>query len=385
MPLNSIIVATGSCIPEVEVSNEDFLDHRFYTKDGQPEPKKAELIIKKFLQRTGIKSRRYAREDQVASDLGADALKNALETSETDINSLDVIIGASNFGDIKAPEYRSDFVPSLTTRVLSKTAQLTGYELQPDKKIKTFDIIYGCPGWLEALIIADMHIQTGKAKRVAVVAMETLSRISDPHDRDSMIYADGAGVAILEAVQGEKKEGILSYASRSILQFESKGAYRDVTDCSQYLTMGFSNNPEYASDRLFLKMFGPNVAQLAIQYIPEVIMEAIDLAGVKLEDVAMYLLHQANETLDKDMAVKTGVKAEDLDEKVPLTISWLGNSSVATIPTLLDLVVRGKLQSENGSYHSLHPGDRVILASIGASMNVNALLYKMPQKDYFAN
>ena len=384
MVLNSIITATGRCIPEVEIPNSHFLAHTFYTKSGEVERKNTPFIIEKFVERTGISSRRYARDDQVASDLGAIALRHALD-SRIDINTLDMIIAATNYGDISAPHYCCDFVPNIATRVLQKA----GYDGSKGREIKAIDIPYGCPCWLEGLILADIYIQQGLAKKIAVVAAETLSRVCDPHDKDSMIYADGAGASIVEAFENETKEGILNSRSKTILYFKPAtglgSTAEPVTDCSKYLCNCPSNNLNYPNGRLFLKMLGPNVAQVARTYVPKILKEVLQDIHVSLEDVKLFLLHQANRQLDHDMARDTGIKEEELDGKVPVTIDWLGNSSVATIPTLLDLIARGELRNGNGQQYTLHPNDVIIFGSVGGSMHVNAVAYKVPKEFSFKN
>jgi 3-oxoacyl-[acyl-carrier-protein] synthase III len=366
--LNTIITGTGSCVPEVNVSNEQFLQNTFYTKEGTPEIKKTELLVKKFYERTGIRSRRYARNDQVASDLGTEAVAYALAAAHRKVNELDMIIGATNFGDVQAPSYASDFVPSLATRVLKKLGH-TG------NGITALDVIAGCPGWLEATYTAHLHIQAGHARRVAVVAMETLSRISDPSDKDSMIYADGAGAVILEANEQYHRQGILSYASETVTQF--KAVNSSITSCADFLTMGPANDPALPQNRLYLKMIGPNVAQLAIERVPDIIKKVAEIDGISLNDISLFLLHQANKKLDHDMALATGVLPGELEQKVPITIDWLGNSSVATIPTMLDLIMRERAFT-NGHKYVFEPGKYLVFASVGASMNINAMIYRIP-------
>lgn len=369
---NSVITATGSYIPQREVPNSSFLDQKFYTKDGKPEMKESNIILKKFEERTGIKSRRYSSDNQVASDLGAIALMN----TGVDVHSLDMIIGASNYGDVRDIRHgmfhTSDFVPSVASRVARKA----GY-IEKSGDFKAYDIINGCPGFLEGVIDADLRIKNRLAEKVAIVGMETLSKVRDDYDKDSLIYSDGAGAVILERVVSNMKEGILSYTTKTIRYFDPKRS--DVTDCSEYLKMeGNPNNPLVEGDRLYLKMMGPNVAQLAIKHVPIIIKETLSKAKVNAEDVKMFLLHQANEKLDMDMALASGVKKEDLATKVPITLDFLGNSSVATIPTLMDLVFRNKLKNGDGHVFNLDPGDLVLMASVGAGMDINAVAYKMP-------
>jgi 3-oxoacyl-[acyl-carrier-protein] synthase III len=378
MYTNSIIIATGKYLPEIVLPNDAFLDHEFYTKEGVKEAKPTAFIIKKFKERTGINSRRYVREDQVSSDIGALALAHALDSYGIDITSIDTFIGATNFWDVPKVGHPPETVGNMATRVLQKTLAQKNIGWPEDKDVSAYDIAYGCPGWLEGLIQADMRIKLGLSKRVAVIAAETLSRISDPHDKDSLIYADGAGVAIIEAQTSERLEGILGHKSQTIPRY--KAVNSDVTDTSKYLTMGPSNNPNYPRDRRFLKMIGPNVAQLAIEYVPRMLVKLIKDNYINMDQIKYFLLHQAQEKLDHDMALKTGVSEEDLEKKVPMIIYDYANSSVATIPIMLDMILRKELRSTNGHQYGLVAGDIFLFGSIGGSMNANSALYRMPQK-----
>ena len=139
--------------------------------------------------------------------------------------------------------------------------------------------------------------------------------------------------------------------------------------------MGSSYDPDFDDDdRIFLKMRGRRLYEYAISNVPSLVKESLDRAGLGLTDVRRVLLHQANAKMD-DAIVKRLFRLYDEpvipDDIMPMTISWLGNSSVATVPTLLDLITRGEL---NG--HSFETGDVVVLASVGAGMNINSVVYR---------
>ncbi len=358
MGIYSVIVGTGSYIPEVKVKNENFLLNEFYGKDGKRLEKPNPEIIQKFQEITGIKERRYVENEQVASDIGYLAAKDALESSNTDKETLDYIIAAHDFGDVKADNRRSDFVPSIASRIKH------ALQIKNPKTIAK-DIAFGCPGWLQGVIDADYFIKSRDYKKIMVIGTETLSRISDPHDIDSMIYADGAGATILEARESETPQGILAHAVRS-----------DTLNEAYYLWMDKSNNPEYLGDDLLLKMEGTKVYKYAVSEVAGVVKEALDKAGLTLDNVDKVLIHQANERLDRDVlqrVYKIYGKTEVDYNKLPITISWLGNSSVATIPTMLDLMLKDSLYN-----HKLKQGDIIVFASIGAGMNINSAVYKFP-------
>src|SRR6476661_3791640 len=188
----SIITATGSYLPETVVLNSDFLNHKFFEKDGTAITRDNAEVIQKFQDITEITERRYAAKDQHASDLGYLAAKNALESGNIDPETLDYIIVAHNFGDVPLGSTRPDILPSISSRIkhLLKIKN-------PD--CVAYDLPFGCPGWVQGIIQADYFIRSGDAKKILVIGTETLSRVVDPHDRDTMIFADGAGATVLEA------------------------------------------------------------------------------------------------------------------------------------------------------------------------------------------
>jgi len=356
----SIIIGTGSYVPSRKVRNESFIGNEFYDSDGKKLDKTNDEIIEKFGKITGIAERRYVTDDLVTSDISFLAAKDALESSKIDKESLDYIIVAHDFGDVSADNRRSDFVPSLAARVKQKLA------VQNPKTI-AYDLVFGCPAWLQGMIQSDYYLKSGDAKRTLVIGAEVLSRVSDPHDRDSMIYADGAGATIVEATGSPDNSGIgiLSHAARS-----------DALEQTYMLRMGKSYDPDYRGNELFLKMDGHKLYEYALRTVPLVVRESLVKAGLSLGDVNKVLLHQANAKMDEAILKRLfrlyGVK-EAPPYVMPMIISWLGNSSVATLPTLLDLLLKGKLDN-----HGLKKGDVVVFASVGAGMNINSMVYRMP-------
>ena len=350
---NSIITGTGSYIPTVKMPNKHFLAHDFYGADGIKLEKSNDEIINKFQEITCIDERRYVPDELNASDIAFLCAKMALDG--TDKEDLDYIIVAQNFGDVKAGNIRSDMVPTIAARVKHKLKIENPYTV-------AYDIPFGCPGWLHGMILADYYIKSGDAKRVLVVGVETLSRVSDPHDIDSMIYGDGAGAALVEAT--DQDVGILSHVTRS-----------DTFKDAYLLGVGKSYNPNHNGDELFIKMQGHEIYRYALRKVPEVVKRSLDKAGFTLTDVKKVLIHQANQKMDEAILKRLFklYKEKNIPEHImPMTISWLGNSSVATLPTLFDLLQRGKLNN-----HKLHPGDIVVFASVGAGMNTNSMVYRM--------
>lgn len=353
----SVITGTGTYIPSEKVTNEDFLSNEFFESNGTKIEKSNREIIDKFLEITTIAERRYVTDDLVTSDIAYYSAVDAIKSADIDPEELDYVIVAHNFGDVTSESKRSDIVPSLAARVKNKL------------KIKNpetvaYDLPFGCPGWLQAIIQADYFIRSGDAKKILVIGAEVLSRVSDPHDRDSMLYADGAGAAILEAKESEKPVGILAHKTRS-----------DTYLYSQMLRMDKSYHPNgrYANE-IFLKMNGRKLYQYALETVPQAIKACLDKAGAHLKDIKSILIHQANGKMD-DAILKRLYKLFGMntvpEDVMPMTISWLGNSSVATLPTLLDLILKGKMNT-----HRIGPNDKLVFASVGAGMNINALYYQ---------
>ncbi|TRX24964.1 ketoacyl-ACP synthase III [Flavobacterium franklandianum] len=347
------ITGVGSYIPEVKVANIDFDKNVFLNEDGSPFAYPNEVVIGKFKNITGIEQRRYAAPNQCSSDLAFLASQKAIENAGIDPETLDYIIFAHNFGDVKPGTNQSDIIPSLATRVKHK--------LQiKNPKCVAYDILFGCPGWIEGVLQANAFILSGMAKRCLVIGAETLSRVVDDHDRDSMIYSDGAGATIIEASDDET--GMLSYESATF-----------ANDEAGYLFFGKSYNPEVNPDIKYIKMFGRKIYEFALSNVPAAMKSCLDNSGLGIDDVKKILIHQANEKMDEAIIhrfYKLYGKSVPKDI-MPMSIHELGNSSVATVPTLFDLLIRGKIENQE-----IHKGDVIIFASVGAGMNVNAFVYR---------
>ena len=352
--ITSIITGTGSYIPSVKVPNRQFLENEFYQADGTKIPKANEDIVNKLQEITCIRERRYVEDDLNTSDMAYLAAENAL--NGIDRESLDYIIVGQNLGDVKADNITPDMVPTIAARVKHKLRIKNPYTV-------AYDIPFGCPGWLQGMITADYYIKSGDARKVMVIGAETLSRVSDPHDVDGMIYSDGAGATVMEA--SENGGGVLSHVTRS-----------DTYDNAYLMTLGKSYGPSRKVSELFIKMRGHDIYKYAVRTVPKVVRQSLDKAGLTLSDVKKILIHQANQKMDEAILERLFklYKTDNIPENImPMTISWLGNSSVATLPTLLDLLQRGKLENHN----RLQSGDIVVFASVGAGMNINSMVYKM--------
>ncbi|WP_461449824.1 3-oxoacyl-ACP synthase III family protein [Mucilaginibacter sp.] len=361
----SIIIGSGSYIPKHVVPNQDFINNEFYGPDGLKLTKSNQVIIDQFEQITGIRERRYVTDDLLTSDIAALAALEAISSAKIDGETLDYIIVAHNFGDVTANSSHSDMVPALASRVKNQLGIVN-----PDTVV--YDLPFGCAGWLQGLIQADGYIRSGDAKKVLIIGAETLSRICDPHDRDSMIYADGAGAVILAAIESEEPVGIIAHKSKSY-----------ANELTYVLKMAKSAQPGYMEDRLFLKMQGRKLYEHVLKLVPAIIKECIAKAGLSIDDMDKLLIHQANNKMDeavlKQLYELYDLKSTSVDI-MPMTISWLGNSSVATLPTLYDLIERNKFEGQ-----SFTPGKMIVFASVGAGVNLNSVVYRIPFNEQMSN
>ncbi len=351
--MNIKISGTGSYIPNVVTKNTDFQEHDFFNIDGSGFPDDNKTTIEKFQAITGIEERRYIEDKLNTSDIAVFAAKKALEDAKTDPESLDYIIVAHNYGDVKAHNMQSDTVPSLATRVK--------FQLKIENpKCVGYDLLFGCPGWIEGFIQAQAFIKAGMAKKCLVIGAEALSRVVDKHDRDSMIFSDGAGAAVVEATLEEG--GLLAQESATYSYSEAN-----------YIYFGKSNDAKAPEDIRYIKMNGRKIYEFALKHVPVAMKSCLEKSGKSINDLKKIFIHQANEKMD-DAIVKRFFrlyKQPVPENMMPMTIQELGNSSVATVPTLLDLVRKGKIKNQE-----LNTGDVIILASVGAGMNVNAIVYQ---------
>ncbi len=351
------IIGSGSYLPTKHVPNSNFLERTFLESNGASINRPNEEIIRKFQQITGIDERRYVEDEYVCSDIAFFAAEKAIADAGIDKETLDYIIVAHNFGDVKSGATHSDLVPALASRVKHKLAIENPFTV-------AYDLPFGCPGWLQAVIQANYYIKSGDAKKILVIGSETLSRVSDPHDRDSMIYSDGAGAVILSATESETPVGILAHVTRT-----------DTIEQAYLLKMDRSFNPE-DKENLYLKMNGRKLYEYALKTVPSAIKMAIDKSGIPIQQIERILIHQANEKMDEAIVTRLYELygyAQRPEFSMPMTISWLGNNSVATLPILFDLISHRKLENYN-----LNSGEYFAFASVGAGMHVNALVYKLP-------
>ncbi|KRP06963.1 MAG: 3-oxoacyl-ACP synthase [Sphingobacteriales bacterium BACL12 MAG-120802-bin5] len=352
--MRTVITGMGAYIPTEIVSNRDFTTHDFYSEDNKRIDTPPDEVTRKFQQITGIEERRYAAPELNASEIGAIAARIAIEDSGVDPETLDQIIVAHNFGNVMKHTNQTDILPALASRIKHELGI-------KNPNCVAYDLLFGCPGWVQGVIQAEAYFKSGMASKALVIGTETLSRVLDSYDRDSMIFSDGAGASVLEYREGAA--GILGYSVQS-----------HCMDEAYYLYMGKSNFPHSDPRVRYIKMLGRKVYEYAMKHVPAAMKDCLDKSGISIDEVKKVFIHQANEKMDEGI-IKAFYKLydrKDIPEFImPMSIHKLGNSSVATVPTLIDMVQRGELDG-----HSIQAGDVVIFASVGAGMNINAICYR---------
>lgn len=355
---DTVITGTGCYIPDFVKTNRDFAGHHFYAEDNTPLDLEPAIIVEKFKKITGIEERRYAAADMDSSDMAAIAAQRAIDDAGCDPETIDQIILAHNFGNVIKHTIQTDAMPALAARV-KHALNIKNPSCIP------YDILFGCPGWIQGVIQADAYFKAGLAKKCLVIGTETLSRVLDVYDRDSMIFSDGAGACVLESKDSNgDSSGILGTSVQS-----------HCGDEVNYLHLGKSYYPDSDPRIRYIKMKGRKVYEYAMKHVPEAMKICLDKSGIAISELKKVFIHQANEKMDeaiiKELYKLYGI-AQVPENIMPMSIHNLGNSSVATVPTLLDMVRKGVMPE-----HTLTKGDVVLFASVGAGMNINAVCYRI--------
>ena len=325
-PRSSRIIGTGRYFPERVMTNHD-LEHMVETSD--------EWITT----RTGIKERRIAAADQACSDLALAAARAALEMAGTTAKDLDGIIVGTVTGDMQFPA---------TATIVQDRLGATN--------AAAFDISAACSGFIYGVILAHGMIASGQMNRVLVVGAEVLSKFVDWTDRATcVLFGDGAGAAVMEACP--VGDGIVS------THMGSDGSLADLL-C---IPAGGSRHPFDAATTMehsqFIKMKGDGVFKWAVRAMADAARAAMDGAGCTVDDIALFIPHQANVRIIDAVVERLEIPAD----KVVVTLDRFGNTSSATIPTAYDEVVRaGRLRR----------GDRVVFAGFGGGFTWGSVLFK---------
>lgn len=296
MPISSIILSTGSYLPEKVMTNAD-LEKIVDTTD--------EWIF----QRSGIKSRHIAAKGESTGDMAIAAARKALEAANLQPSDIDGVVVATTTPDRT--------FPSVAVKVQGELGMPQGL---------AFDVQAVCTGFVYALATADNFIARGQAKRILVIGAEKMSSIVDWNDRTTcVLFADGAGAVILEAK--ENNDGIAGQGIHSTHLY-ADGARRELLQTSG----GVSTTGENGH----IEMQGREVFKYAVTYMADVVEETLSHNRITPEDIDWLVPHQANIRIIEGTANKLGM---DMD-KVVVTVDHHGNTSAASIPLALDEAVR---------------------------------------------
>ena len=340
------IKGTGSAVPKLRVTNDD-LSKLMDTSDEW------------LKSRTGIGARHLAVEE-TTTGLAVAAANDALRDAGVTAEELDLIIAATVTAD--------KFLPNLSCEVQSALGA---------KNAVAFDLNAACSGFLFALNTVQMYLENGVYKKALVIGAETLSKIMDWNDRSTcVLFGDGAGAAVVAAedenVDGQpdvtggrsdagmmqpdaesksNKSGILSMVQGS------DGASGEVLRCDNRPV----NNPFAVNDATlsYVSMNGQEVYKFAVKTVPKVIEKAVDKAGLKVEDIDLFVLHQANLRIIESVAKRLHQPME----KFPTNLEECGNISAASVPILLDNINKHGMICE---------GKKIVLAGFGAGLTWGA-------------
>ena len=319
--ISSKIIGVGSYLPEKILTNAD-LEQTLETSD-------------EWIQtRTGIKRRHIATEDQKTSDLATLAIINALKNANINSCDLDALILATTTPDL--------VFPATAVRVQNNIKMNNGF---------AFDIQAVCSGFLYALQLGDSLIKSNKAKRIAIIGAETMSRILDWTDRSTcVLFGDGAGAVILEKADSNDYQGIID------IELFSDGSLQNILTVNGGISSGNLHKK--------IEMNGREVFRYAVTKMPESIKSIVNKNHLSLENLDWVLLHQANERILKAVMDKLDINIE----KSVSTVPHHANTSAASIPLALDhYMSSGKIKT----------GDLIALAAVGGGLTWGSALLRI--------
>ena len=323
MTRRSVLIGTGSALPRRAVSNAELAE----TVDTSDEW---------IVERTGIRNRHIAADDETTATLGAEAARRAIEAAGIEAKSVDLIILATATAD--------QTFPATATQVQSALGCNGGI---------AFDVAAVCSGFLYAVGVADSMLRSGMANRAVVIGSETFSRILDWEDRATcVLFGDGAGAIVLEAREeaGETPRGVLA------TKLHADGAHNQLL----YVDGGPSTTGTVGK----LRMKGQEVFRHAVTNLASVLREVLEETGATIADIDWLVPHQANARILDATARKLGLPAE----KVVVTVDRHANTSAASVPLALDTAVRdGRIRQ----------GDLVMLEAMGGGFTWGASLIRM--------
>ncbi len=319
------IVACGSYVPEVVVTNQDLRKTRGFDPDW-------------IEQRTGIRARRYALPEQATSDLCTEAAKKAIRAARVDPQDIDLVLVGTFTPDQKCPS----------------TACLVQDQLGLDAP--AVDLNAACSGFMYALVTGSQFVATGNSKLALVIGGDCNSRIVDPNDqRIAPLFGDGAGAVLL--ARGESHQGLICY------QMGSDGSGGPLLECPSGGTRRPLTPEDLEAGLHFLKMDGRNVFKWAVRALTDTIELMLDKTGMSVHDVALYVIHQANIRIIDNAVEQLGIPAE----KVINNLDKYGNTSGGSIPIILD---------EAFQAGRINRGDTILMCGFGAGLTWGTALFR---------
>lgn len=319
------IIGSGSYVPENIVTNADLRERYGFDPDW-------------IEQRTGIFARRHSPRDQATSDLAAEAAKRAIENADVNPADIDLLVLGTFTPDHLCPS----------------TACLVQEKLGLD--VPAFDLSAACSGFVYSLATASQYVATGNSKLALVIGADCCSRIVNPLDKKiAPLFGDGAGAVLVS--RGSADQGLLSY------QLGSDGGGGSLLECSAAGTRNPVSVEDIMAGRQFLNMDGRNVFMWAVRVVEDTIRLVLEKSVLRMEDVSLFLLHQANARILDHVVEKLGVPRE----KVLMQVDRYGNTSAGSIPLVLDEARRaGRVQS----------GDTVLMCGFGAGLTWGTALFR---------
>ena len=327
--LNTAVVAgTGAYLPEKILTNQD-LEKSLDTSDAW------------ITARTGIRERRIAAEGESASTMAAKAGKQALEAGGIGPEDVDMIIVATSSPDVLFPS----------------TACFVQNELQAFGSA-AYDVSAVCSGFIFGLSIAEQYLKTGRYEYILLIGSEVNSRIVDWSDRSTCtLFGDGAGALLLNRVEQEQPLGILS------THIYSDGSLSDLICVPGGIGRTGINKQDIDDKKYSIKMSGNATFKVAVKRMTEVIQEALEFNGLSIEEVDLWIPHQANERIIRAVAERLKYPME----KVLMNIHKYGNTSAASIPIGINEAWRdGRIQ----------PGETSVLGAVGAGLTWGSAVIK---------
>lgn len=320
----SAITGVGSFLPETIVTNADLAKFVDTTDEW-------------ITERTGIKQRHRAREDQPTSDLAVEAAKSALEDAGRTAADVDMIIVATTTPDMTFPA----------------TAAIVQAKLGCPVGI-AFDVQAVCSGFVYALSVADGFVARGLSRCALVIGAEEMTRLMDWEDRTTcVLFGDGAGAVVVEPREGQgtkADQGLLGFALRA--------------DGNKADLLYVDGGPSTTGAVGHLRMLGNQVFRHAVVNIAEAITLACEASGLQIADVDWFVPHQANQRIIKGVGDRLGLD----EDKVVLTVAQHANTSAASIPLALDSAIKdGRIKR----------GDVVLLEAMGGGLTWGACAFRL--------